>query len=317
MTITSKPKVIDYENSQYRTDFWIGQGREYEDLVERIALRRLLPKSGNVLIEVGAGFGRLAPLYDAYTTVVLVDYSMSLLQQAYAARGHDPRFMFVAANIYDLPFTPNVADVIVMIRVMHHLQQPALALTEIARVLNAGKHFVFEFANKRNLKSVLRFVARRQSWSPFDHEPYEFVPLNYDFHPHWMDEQMNAASFVVEKEFAVSHFRLEQLKRRVSPQLLARLDALLFAPGALLRLSPSIMARASVQKQVSPAIRRASTSGATKKGTSAKTEELSLLRCLACDHPGLLARQDALLCPRCQKSWPIVNGIYDLRDAAV
>ena len=38
-----KPPVCDYEGSDYRTRFWDGQGRDYEDLVERLALRRLLP----------------------------------------------------------------------------------------------------------------------------------------------------------------------------------------------------------------------------------------------------------------------------------
>ncbi|MCY4410228.1 MAG: hypothetical protein OXC27_07170, partial [Caldilineaceae bacterium] len=55
--------VIDYEGSGYRLDFWEGQGREYEDAVERIALQRLLPPQGRRIAEIGAGFGRLADLY--------------------------------------------------------------------------------------------------------------------------------------------------------------------------------------------------------------------------------------------------------------
>ncbi|NJO83820.1 MAG: hypothetical protein HC828_14170 [Blastochloris sp.] len=54
------PKICDYEGSNYRTEFWEGRGREYEDQVERIALRRLLPpEGGRRLLEIGAGFGRL------------------------------------------------------------------------------------------------------------------------------------------------------------------------------------------------------------------------------------------------------------------
>ena len=35
--------ICDYEGTSYRARFWEGQGREYEDLAERIALKRLLP----------------------------------------------------------------------------------------------------------------------------------------------------------------------------------------------------------------------------------------------------------------------------------
>ena len=60
MTMT---EICDYEGSSYRTDFWEGQGRQYEDMAERLALRKLLPPAGARLVEIGAGFGRLVDLY--------------------------------------------------------------------------------------------------------------------------------------------------------------------------------------------------------------------------------------------------------------
>lgn len=259
-----------------------------------MALRKLLPKQAQTVIELGAGFGRLAPLYADYKQVVLVDYSMSLLQEAYALHGHDKRFKFIAANLYKLPFVDNVADVAVMIRVMHHLEQPALALKEIARILKGEKWFVFEFANKRNLKAILRFLLRRQDWNPFDPAPYEFVPLNFDFHPDWMLDQIHAAGFTIEQEFALSHFRLGALKRHISPQWLAQLDRLLFIPGALFKVSPSVMARASVRKDTLPGE--------------------GFFRCLACGSEDLIETSEHVLCQTCGKQWPIVNGIYDMRS---
>ena len=52
------PRICDYEGSRYRTDFWEGQNREYEDRVERVAMQKLLPPRGERLLEIGAGFGR-------------------------------------------------------------------------------------------------------------------------------------------------------------------------------------------------------------------------------------------------------------------
>jgi len=49
------PEICDYEGSGYRTDFWEGKGRDYEDAVERIALRRLLPAPANAILSLGRG----------------------------------------------------------------------------------------------------------------------------------------------------------------------------------------------------------------------------------------------------------------------
>jgi ubiquinone/menaquinone biosynthesis C-methylase UbiE len=95
--------VIDYEGSQYRADFWVGQGRQYEDAAERIAIERMLPANGGRIAEIGAGFGRLADLYKGYEQIVLFDYSRSLLQDAARERASDGRFVFVAGNLYSLP----------------------------------------------------------------------------------------------------------------------------------------------------------------------------------------------------------------------
>src|SRR3970040_2905310 len=55
---TEKPPVCDYEGSDYQQRFWDQADRRYEDQVEAIAIRSLLPKSGKLLLEGGAGAGR-------------------------------------------------------------------------------------------------------------------------------------------------------------------------------------------------------------------------------------------------------------------
>ena len=205
---TRQPKIISYEGSSYKTDFWEGQGREFEDITERQALGRLLPPTGGTIIEVGAGFGRLADLYNGYEQIILVDYSLSLLKEAKSTFGEDPKYKFVAANVYNLPFVDNLADTIVMIRVAHHLESVDVALAEINRVLQGGETFILEFANKRNAKSIARYLLRKQTWSPFDKDPYEFVPLNFDFHPQWMLQTIRNSGFDIEEELAISNFRI-------------------------------------------------------------------------------------------------------------
>ena len=144
-TWEGKPPVIDYEGSGYRGDFWEGQGREYEDAAERLVLARLLPPRGVRLVEMGAGYGRLADLYRGYEQVVLLDYSRTLLEEAAARWGDDPRFVFVAGNVYEMPLADGVADTLVMVRVMHHLADVGGALEQLRRVMHRHSVGVVEF----------------------------------------------------------------------------------------------------------------------------------------------------------------------------
>ena len=86
----SERPICNYEGSRYSTEFWT-RDRAYEDAVERIALRALLPPSGKTLMEIGAGFGRLADLYTKYDTVVIFDYARTQLEQAVERWGKDKR----------------------------------------------------------------------------------------------------------------------------------------------------------------------------------------------------------------------------------
>ncbi len=295
MNTTQNPPICNYEGSRYRADFWEGRGREYEDAAERIALSRLLPTSGRRLVEIGAGYGRLADLYGGYERVFLLDYARSQLREAQRLSGSDPHFTYVLADLYNLPFNDRTIDVAVTVRVLHHVADIPAAFSEIHRILARQGTYVLEYANKRNLKAVLRHLARRQTDNPFSQEPYEFVELNFNFHPAYMDGHLHRAGFADGKELAVSHFRLPLLKRLVPPALLARLDGLLQEPAARWRLTPSIFVRATAEKP------------------DARTETVSLWRCPRCHASDLREEDDVLVC-RCGAHWPVEEGIYILKD---
>ncbi|MDH7488100.1 MAG: class I SAM-dependent methyltransferase, partial [Anaerolineae bacterium] len=173
-----EPRIIDYGESTYKRDFW-GEGREYEDRAERFALRRLIPLQGARVLEIGAGFGRLVSLYRHFREVVLLDYSDDQLRDARRTWGDDG-IQYVAANWYHMPFADASFDAILTVRVLHHAEDLPALMDEIARILAPGGIYVLEFANKRNLKAIARYVLRRQTWNPFDPQPVEYHPLHWD-----------------------------------------------------------------------------------------------------------------------------------------
>lgn len=293
---SSPPAICDYEGSTYRTDFWEGKGREYEDAVERLVLRRFLPRAGKRYIDLGAGFGRLIDEAAGFEEVVVMDYSRTLLQEAQARLGRSERFLYVAADLYRLPFAANAFDAALLCRVVHHLADPLAAFRQIRQSMAGGGIFVLEFANKLNLKAMLRYALRRQTWSPYSREPIEFVRLNFDFHPADMRQKLIAAGFVPRRRAATSWLRLGLFKRLLPLRLMVAVDRLLQPLGGLLPYAPQIF----VQSRVAGA-------------PSAVIERDQLFKCPLTGAP-LRREGDVLLSAADKPRWAIRDGIYDLKE---
>jgi len=165
-------------------------------------------------------------------------------------------------------------------------------------VLKPGGAYVLEYANKRHLKAVLRYLLGRQSWSPFDVAPYEFVELNYDFHPASMKACLRETGFAIERELAVSSFRLPLLKRLIPAHLLAALDGLLQGPTASVKLAPSVFVRARAEKE------------------AAQAQDRGFFRCPSCHSTDLIETEELLTCRGCGRKWAIDDGIYDFKQPA-
>jgi SAM-dependent methyltransferase len=296
MSVSKHPPICDYEGSDYQQVFWEKGGREYEDQVEAIALRRLLPKSGKMLLEAGAGAGRNSPRYQGFEKVYLFDYSLTQLYLAKEYLAGSDRYHFVAADIYRLPFIPGSFDTATMIRVLHHMADAPRALDQMRQVLVPGGIFILEYANKKNLKALLRYALGRQKWSPYSLAPVEFAPLNFDFHPRKIRNWLDRSGFLIERQLTVSHYRIGLLKHLIPTPVLVALDALVQPTGGLLQLTPSVFVRAQA-------------TGEPPENTTS-----SIFRCPSCGSYPLDELPDGLMCPSCSRRWGARDGIYDFRQ---
>jgi ubiquinone/menaquinone biosynthesis C-methylase UbiE len=294
--IREQPPVCDYEGSDYQVSFWERGGRAYEDQVEAIALQRLLPAGGKFILELGAGAGRNTPRYQGFERVALLDYSRTQLQQAQERLGNKEGYIFVAANVYSLPFAPGVFDAATMIRTLHHLADAPRALKQIRGALKPGAVFILEYANKHNIKAILRYLLRRQAWSPFTPEPVEFAKLNFDFHPETVRAWLKDNQFVIERQLTVSHFRIDLLKRIAPLRMLVALDSLAQLTGNWWQLTPSVFL------------------SATAVGKSQVSPPGVFFRCPECGNYPLEEGDRILSCKSCLLRWGIRDGIYDFRE---
>ena len=294
------PPVCNYEGSDYQQSFWEQGGREYEDRAEAIALKRMLPKNGKLMLELGAGAGRNTPRYAGFERIVLLDYSTTQLIQAQEKLGCSEKYIYVAADIYRLPFRDRQFDAATMIRALHHMADAPKALKQIRNVLRSNAVFILEFANKLNLKSILRYITGRQKWNPFSLEPVEFVKLNFDFHPKAIRKWLGELGFSIEKTLTVSHFRLGLLKRIVPARLLAALDGLFQPTGEFWQFTPSVFVKARTKDTV--------------HDDEVSLSVIDLFKCPDCEGEKLEEMNDHLHCPICESNWAVLEGIYDFRE---
>ena len=296
MTENKTPEFCVNDGSDYQKAFWDDANRAYEDGSEALAFQKLLPESGKRLMEIGAGAGRNTPRYDGYEKIYLFDYALTQMQQAKQRLGESERLVFAAADVYHLPYNDNVFDGATMIRVLHHLSETAPAMAEIQRVLAKEATFILEYANKRNIKAILRWLARKQDWNPFTKEQVEFVKLNYDNHPHTVKALLESHGFRIERALSVSNLRIAALKN--NPKNLAwmlQAENVMQELFAGVKLSPSVFLKC------------------VKTDGAAFDPNAPIFRCPACGSVRMTETKEAVTCPDCGRVYPIIDGIYNFR----
>lgn len=290
----STPPVCSYEGSDYQSRFWDSANRRYEDAVETVAIDRLFNQGGHLLLELGAGAGRLTQRYQNWERIVLLDYSRTQLEQARERLGDSDKFVYVAADIYKLPFVNGLFDGATMIRTLHHMADAPQTIQSVRRVMAENSLFLLEFANKRNLKSVFRWLGRKQTWNPFSPEQVEFVKLNYNFHPKTILETLNQSGFENEKSLGVSFFRADWFKNHIEHDRLVRWDTSLQDKKLFNGYTPSMF---TLNRAV---------------GSSETPTPGSFFSCPVCSYalPEVKATQ---VCPGCSHEWQYSQGIYEFR----
>lgn len=154
--------VSDYNGYDYKKIFWEDADRKYEDMADRLAIRRLLPKKMDSFVDIAGGYGRLAKEYiNRAKNVTIFDYSQTELDDAKKEFGD--KINTKQGDIYDLPFKDNTFDGMIMVRATHHFKDMKKVLSELHRVLKPGGVAVIEVANKRTLPRMFRYWFKNQT----------------------------------------------------------------------------------------------------------------------------------------------------------
>ncbi len=294
---STREVIKDYNERDYRTVWAHGARSDFEDEFETALLRRLLSPAEGWLIDLGAGYGRLHPLYARPgRTIVMVDYAVNLLEIAAETYGDRDDVHFVAANAYHLPFREAAFSVGLSNRTFHHMAHPDVFLDELARVMRPGSHVALEYSNKRNALRLLRY-GRPSLRS--DHEHYG--ELLFGTHPRLFASLARSAGFELGATYGTGFFsRLLFEQTKAAFGVLAVAERLADASLGKLELAPMHFVD----------LRRAN--GAHSSAPAETAGLADILQCPACGGE-LEETQDGMSCLACHLAFPRAGRVLDLR----
>ena len=297
MTKKDQEIVKDYSKRDYRT-VWQKPRAAFEDRLEGKIINKILPKDPGLFIDLGAGYGRLYPLYDMPgRTVFMVDYETQYLKLASEVYKAKKNIFYIAANAYHLPFRNEVFDAGISIRTFHHMNKPERFLEENSRVMKAGSRMLLEYSNKRNFWKLIRNPKKN-----FRKNHEEYNDLQFGTHPAFLKEMAAQKGFSVEDTMGTAFFpKFLNLKTSF---LLPVLTPLEYVFDTLVGRTLAPMNFAILKK-----------TGKKILPVSETTGIVNLLACPACKNK-VEAVKDGMKCVSCGRFYPKVGDIFDFRYEA-
>lgn len=231
MSKKTKKKANQYDDPSHNyLHYW--QGREYENIAETIAIKRLLKgKHFERAVDIGGGYGRLSVLFSEYAEkVTLAEPSTQQLEIAQEFLADYPQIERKLMQADDLKFADKSIDLVTMIRVMHHLPDPTAEFSQISRCLKDDGYFLLEIANYAHGVNRIKHLLRGQKMplQPVDirskenRRDDEIAFVNHN--PKTVIKQLAHSGLRVERTLSVSNLRSPAVKKIIPVKLLVVME---------------------------------------------------------------------------------------------
>jgi ubiquinone/menaquinone biosynthesis C-methylase UbiE len=242
-----KKKADQYNDPNHNyLKYW--NGREYEHAAEEMAIKRLLEnKHFKTAVDVGGGYGRLCVFLEKYADkVTLAEPSQQQLDIAKDFLKSHPEVDRKLMQADDLKFKDGTIELLTMIRVMHHLPDPTVEFSEIARVLSDEGYAIIEVANYAHARNRIKHFIKGKKLpvEPVDirsesHRSKDEIPF-VNHNPETVIKQLAHAGLKVDRILSVSNLRSPGLKKVMPRSFMLAIEGLLQPRLAGSYFGPSI-----------------------------------------------------------------------------
>jgi len=167
-----KPDWNKYYQQEHIVKRFLPDEDPYEELRVEMVKSLLKNVEGvSSILDVGCGDGYLCHVFrkELGQTVVGVDISYERMR---FARANFPGVEYIQGRVYDLPIKKRTFDLVTLIEVLEHLENPSQAIAELRRV--SRTYILITVPYKRKLKKILC--------------PHCFNAFNIDGHIQCFDE---------------------------------------------------------------------------------------------------------------------------------
>ena len=239
-----------YDSYDYTT-YW--QNRQYEHNSEIIAIKAFLSEIPKIktILDIGAGFGRLTPTYFYRgTNIIITDPSSKLLKLA-RGKYNQKKVRFIQSKLENIPnkVRNKSVDLIILVRVLHHLKDCDKSLDIINKLLKDNGHLIIEFANKSHFKATLSEFFKGNFTFPIDIFPKDIrsnknkkkktLPF-VNYHPDNIVKKLQENGFDIIEKRSVSNIRSTFFKKLLSMDILVSIESFLQHPLSKIYFGPSI-----------------------------------------------------------------------------
>lgn len=154
-----------------------------------LIIERMAPKKGEIIADLGAGVGYVSiPLADEGAEVIALDFQQEMLDELRARDNFKTRIRTVKATLPRIPLPDSSLDRVVMVNVLHEVEDKGELAKEIARVLG-----------RKGRITIVDWQAKETDGGPPLHErlPIHKVPEHFP-------------GFVVDRKYEdADHYHLE------------------------------------------------------------------------------------------------------------
>lgn len=241
-------QIAFYDDDKHSyEEFW--DGRDYEHHSEMLAIKKLLNgKHYKLAMDFGGGYGRVTPaILEFSDKVILVDPSKKQLDISKRYLKDDPKVETLRVTKKDtVPAKDKSLDLLVMIRVSHHLAEPAPIFDEIYRSLKSGGEAIIEVANSAHVKNKLKYLTKLRG------VPLESIQIGhnangkkestpfYNHNPKLIEELLRQTGFEIEGKLSVSNLRSQIVKSKLGLNPMLKVEGKLQTKLAFMDFGPSI-----------------------------------------------------------------------------
>jgi len=238
-----------YDKFDYPS-YWTG--RDYEHKSELIAISAFLSKIKSItnLLEIGSGYGRLTPAYlHRAKKIFLSDPSLKLLSQVSGKiKSKKIQIIHSSLNKLDRKVINKKIDLIIMVRVLHHIKNIRNSFQQIYNLLNPKGYVILEFANKLHSKSIFKEILKGNFTVFYDIFPKDVRSIQSiksgcigfnNYHPGYLIEMLKETGFTIIEVRSVSNIRSSFLKKHIPLESLCALETRLQKIFASIYFGPS------------------------------------------------------------------------------